>query len=779
MLALTAEEKILVYLGSFERYIDEVDAPFETTQKGLSSNLELKRSHVSIALKGLKNKGLVTERLSHVKKSARRRKVYFLTRKGLESSNKLRRLLEDEEVVFRDGTKEENLKVKEVVSRLPGNVDTIRVCIHVKNEIFDLSTFGIPSEDKSVDFSDAIPELKYFFGRDQELRMLREFYRSKTKRIFALKGLAGIGKTTLLAKFASDPSIKRVFMYRISEWTTLRNVLGRLADFLKSNGKRSLSSNLKPKDVPDIEDVVELISKDLANMDALLIFDDVHDAGTSLVMLLKAFIANIERAKGTKLIISGRTIPSLYSRKEVKVKGIVEEVRLKGLDRDSSLEVLRTQSEGSEQNFLKIYRLTKGHPLFLELMALNGALGKQTDVRTYVNEEIYSKLSKSEKGILERASVFRYPVKSEFLLVGDDADQGVLDDLVEKSLLHRSGDVLEMHEIPKEFFYNRMSPKRRGNHHRAAAEFYEDEDGTLALIESIFHLVKASRMEIASERIADCGLDMISKGYHDEMLELIEMVEKEKVRASLAVRLLFLKAEIITMGGDWKGAMDCLKDALTKSKNVGFKEGLTQALYELGVMHYRKGEWEKALERYGRALELSEKEGFEERQAKLYNTIGIVHWRKKRLELAEDFYKKSIELYRKLKNKRGVAGGYNNIGIVHWELKDMDKALEFYEKSMKISKRLDDKRTIAILYNNMGEVHRVNGDKREAMRCFEDSLALSEALEFKWQIAEIHRNIGRLSRGAKRKEHLETALKLFTRLGAKKDIEEVSKMLKK
>jgi DNA-binding MarR family transcriptional regulator len=111
MLALTAEEKILVYLGSFERYVDEVDAPFETTQNGLSSNLDLKRSHVSIALKGLKNKGLVTERLSHVKKSARRRKVYFLTGNGLENSNKLRKLLEDEEVVFRDGTKEERLKV--------------------------------------------------------------------------------------------------------------------------------------------------------------------------------------------------------------------------------------------------------------------------------------------------------------------------------------------------------------------------------------------------------------------------------------------------------------------------------------------------------------------------------------------------------------------------------------------------------------------------------------------------------------------------------------------
>jgi hypothetical protein len=52
-------------------------------------------------------------------------------------------------------------------------------------------------------------------------------------------------------------------------------------------------------------------------------------------------------------------------------------------------------------------------------------------------------------------------------------------------------------------------------------------------------------------------------------------------------------------------------------------------------------------------------------------------------------------------------------------------------------------------------------------------------MEFKWQIAEVHRNIGRITRGKKRKENLEKALKLFKRLGAKKDIDEVRKLMKK
>jgi tetratricopeptide (TPR) repeat protein len=727
----------------------------------------------------LKNKGLVTQRLSHVSKSARRKKVYFLTGRGLANSEKLRDRLENEEVIFRDGTREETLKLKDIVPRLPGKTDVIKVFLHIKDDIFDLDNFDSIGEDTAVDFSGAIPELKYFFGRVDELKMLRDFHGSSKKRIFVLKGLAGIGKTTLLARFATTPGIKSVFMCRISEWTSLRNVLCRIADFLRLHGRRDLSSYLKPKDIPDIEEVVEFMVKDLSGLDAVLIFDDVHNANKDLLLLFKAMITNLESSKGTKLVISGRIIPPLYSRMDVKVKGIVEELRLKGLDKNSAFEILKAQREEHDINFGTIYRLTKGHPLFLELMALNGTVDRQTDVRTYINEEIYSRLSKVEKGILELASVFRYPIKSDVLLTEIDADHGVLDELVEKSLLHRSGNALEMHEIPKEFFYSRLPPGKRVDCHRIAAEFYGNEEGTLASIESIFHHVRASELDVASVKMLKCGLDIISKGYHDEILELIEMIEKEGMEDRDAVRILFLKSEILTMRGDWRSAMDCLRDALARSKKAGYGEGLAQSQYELGVMHYRRGEWDKALGMYEKALAISKDEDYRERQAKLYNTIGIVHWRKNRLELAEEFYKKSIELYTKLKNRRGVAGGYNNIGIVHWELKDMDMALKYYEKSMRISKGLDDKRTMAILYNNMGEVHRMKGDTLEAMRCFEDSLALSEALEFKWQIAEIHRNLGRLSRGLKRKEHLETALILFKRLGAKKDIEEVKKMLKK
>ena len=277
MLNLTAEEKVLTALSAFHRFKDDVEAPFETTQGGLSLKLDLRRSHVSIALKGLKRKGMVSESLSHVKNSVRRKKVYFLTEKGLRHSEDLSKQLYDEDVVLKDGAKEEKMKLKALLKSIPGKPKVFEILSQIKNNVFDLGLYKKMDEDRETDFSDSLPEIRYFFGREEELKGLREFLDSKTYRIFALKGIAGIGKTTLLTKFAIELKRNEVFIYRVCEWSTLRNILNRLADFLLAKGRRALKSYLRTQDVPDIEDAIAIASKDMSGLRSI-------SGGTSVLM---------------------------------------------------------------------------------------------------------------------------------------------------------------------------------------------------------------------------------------------------------------------------------------------------------------------------------------------------------------------------------------------------------------------------------------------------------------------------------------------------------------
>jgi predicted Zn finger-like uncharacterized protein len=86
----TANERILIHLLDYIREREEVEYPREITQAGIAEILDTVRSHVSLALSALKDKGYVIDRLGRVENEIRRRKVYFLSPKGYSHANGLK-----------------------------------------------------------------------------------------------------------------------------------------------------------------------------------------------------------------------------------------------------------------------------------------------------------------------------------------------------------------------------------------------------------------------------------------------------------------------------------------------------------------------------------------------------------------------------------------------------------------------------------------------------------------------------------------------------------------
>ncbi len=84
MTGLTVAERILVHLSRFIGRCDEYSAPADVSQNGISSAARISRAHAAIELKKLKEAGLISEGLAHIKGSRSRRKVYELTPAGRE-----------------------------------------------------------------------------------------------------------------------------------------------------------------------------------------------------------------------------------------------------------------------------------------------------------------------------------------------------------------------------------------------------------------------------------------------------------------------------------------------------------------------------------------------------------------------------------------------------------------------------------------------------------------------------------------------------------------------
>jgi DNA-binding MarR family transcriptional regulator len=108
-LNITADEKTILHLLQFTDHENEFEMPPDVTQKGISQGIGIHRKHVPRTIKSLIAKGVLKERMGHVKGHPQRVKGYFLTREGLERAHRLWEHLQRETVYVRgeDGELEE------------------------------------------------------------------------------------------------------------------------------------------------------------------------------------------------------------------------------------------------------------------------------------------------------------------------------------------------------------------------------------------------------------------------------------------------------------------------------------------------------------------------------------------------------------------------------------------------------------------------------------------------------------------------------------------------
>jgi tetratricopeptide (TPR) repeat protein len=260
------------------------------------------------------------------------------------------------------------------------------------------------------------------------------------------------------------------------------------------------------------------------------------------------------------------------------------------------------------------------------------------------------------------------------------------------------------------------------------------------------------------------------------VLKLLGSLDLRALDTAHRVPLLLLRGEIRSVRGEWPGAQESFDEARSLAQDVGDHRSEARAVLELGVIEYRHGDYDAARTLFERALG-TVGDSDPSIVARILNAFGILEWQAGSLDAAADFYRRSREAYESVGDTAGVAGALNNLGILRWQRDDVDGALADYAEALRLSEQLDDHRTVAILYNNIGEAYRRKGDAANAAKFYERSLDLSEKLGFLWQMGEVHRNLGRLRMDSRGLDHLRRALTIFEGLGARRDRDEVHRLL--
>jgi tetratricopeptide (TPR) repeat protein len=747
----TLKSRVLIYLHSFIKYRDGYMMPQEITQKGISKGLWTTQQVLSKELKGLVDKGLLTERRNHVRNEKRMYKTYHLTSEGLKNVEDIKTMLQNItiHVVDLDGNHGMK-KLDEITTAFRLRVRTVEMLNYLSNkDVLNYNRFQEYLETKrESDFISVLhrlPRLKYFFGREKERQDFRNWLEIDTSRVNLIKGIAGIGKTTYLTKVIQENKKNwNIFFYSIREWSTPRNLIINIAHFLEQLKKTRVTDMIENRADFDIKRSILIFEELFKDSRTLLIFDDVQKADTRMIDFLTAILKS-RIVQDVKLVFAGRD----FSREDAK--GLREAskqvLELAGLDMHSSEQMLAGRGI-HRSDFDVIYNFTGGHPLALELVD-TGTGSPDMNLKLFIKEDVISKLTKPEKEILRFVSIFRHPFNANALLADHGNDEGIFDleelsfvtgkkqakkegnlveCLVDRSILLHNGDSYYLHDIFKDFFYKRMDRSTKSKYHKLAADYYQRMDNDPAIVESIYHLVSAGEIQEAIEQMEVHGDTLIKRGFSQNLREILAGMGLDGLSSRSKVHLYFYRGEVENMLGNWEGAVANYLESLELCDSEELDGFKTRAHMKIAKIHDLQGEMEIAPKEFKRCIYLARQMGQIVFESWAIREVGTIFYFSGKPEGLKEYSQHALELAEATGSKECLANYYYLGSFVNQLDEDYEKCEAMLLECLGIYDELQDRNQLLIIMNNLGSTYCIQDKFEYALDMFREQIDLARSM---------------------------------------------------
>ncbi|MFQ5552389.1 MAG: tetratricopeptide repeat protein [Thermoplasmata archaeon] len=718
-------ERILLHLSEFGIYENEVEAPDELTQFGIAEVVLAGRSTCSKILQEMEERGLLYGRRAHVPSGKIRRTVYFLTPRGQMEAQKIRSKVEETAVKVRRPSGEiQRMRVTDIPRELPIHARLVDVVCHISRGTLDVPKFvkTMTSRRKKVAYLGAMPRIRHFFDRRQEQETLQQWSDAPRSPILVLHGLPGVGKTTLAAKLVTDlRGETNVFWYRFQEWSTLQNVTHDIGEFLAHLSKKDLLMYVETHKNLDIPEVLLLLEKNLEGLDGVLVFDDYGRPERSLDGFFAALKDILEKVDGPRILVLSRSLPKFYDPRDVKVKRLVRELRIGGLDREGAATLLALKNV-PESAFPAIYRATKGHPLFLELMQ-GPDVTDSGDFDAFLQEQVYGRLLDVERRVLGLASMFRGPIHADALFLDEDVDYVVLTSLVDQSLLRETmPKTYDMHELIRRFFAQRLSPSDRKRYHRWAARFYAAQGGLGDHVAAQFHHLRAGSPSNAARSAIRHGRAIIDGGFSEEFDRILEALKSASLNPRLAAEVHLLSGRVLDIRGRWDEAEAAYRGVATEARRIGATRVEAEALRLHGDLLLNRGEYERGEAQLGKSLKLYAKKKDGDGQAAIHYSIGFLRNRTGEFMEAYRSFRRGMRLLQADGDPTIRAKILYGFGVNYGQRGNYPKSVSYKLRARDILEELRDLRWLAKVYTGLGTSYELLGSQEEAQWYYEKAI---------------------------------------------------------
>ncbi|MFH0815293.1 MAG: tetratricopeptide repeat protein [Methanobacteriota archaeon] len=227
---------------------------------------------------------------------------------------------------------------------------------------------------------------------------------------------------------------------------------------------------------------------------------------------------------------------------------------------------------------------------------------------------------------------------------------------------------------------------------------------------------------------------------------------------------------------------EALEKAVQIKERIGDFRRLSAALNNLGIAYSRRGDTERAIETHRRCLEIRLRIGDALGMAKSHNALGVAYGQMGRHGEAVASYSKELSIMMRHGDTAGTAQAHANLSETYCAMELYSDAERHADLALSIAqqKKLLEQEKIALV--TKAHVRSRKGDWAKSKETFDQAVQLSAALGEPRTLGMTHLEYG--EEGARNgdpdaRKHIELALEMLERAGAKPQAQKARAMLEK
>lgn len=772
----TAKDKVLVHILSYYGIENTYTQPVEITQEGIAESVGLRQNTVSYAVRNLVKEGLLYDETHRIKGKKQKRKAYYLTEDGVEKAEVIKEEMKNTPIKINMDGEEKKIKVGEINTYLQTNFSLIDILKKSSDSTFEYSVdkekksfyfYGeelvVPPDDEPIGFQ----EIMDWFGSDDD--------------VLYIYGQEGVGKTKFLSKFIEEIKVRsNIFYFKTKEWYSDIYLWNDLSSFLEKIGEHRLSSYLEASKVVEKEQALADLKKDIRSHPSIFIVDDV-DNNVELEELIHIVMDKLLSIEDIKIIFTSEGEPEID--------------RYEGRSRDIKL--------GFNKNPDNLFDSLKNkYDIYDE------------DKENMIKKIIDTNLTPEEYVVLEYISLYREPIETKEICKLKNVNKNLLNNLTNTPLLDQTVEGKPiLHEIIKNYIYNRMSFDTKISGHELASKYYSriPSKKEKKIIEEMYHTAKIEEIDWFSELLNQHASFLISSGYSSSLLDIIDMVKGLDEYEGVDVDIKFYEGEAHRVNGDLSEAVSCYEKvmdmdeiepsikteanhgiAMVKEKNEEFEEAIeyyknTEEMVDdldederkgylgisnlrIGEIYSKIGEYDESRDHLLKAIDLLKSQDEYSYLTSAYLILaklekGDGHWKK-----ALKYFQDGLEYWNNIDETYQRVGGLREIGALFKVMRELKDAEDFLEEAIETSERFGYEHIKASALLTLAECYIDSGEYLKAVESAEESNEILSELDKDEELAYSHTLLGKaymnMGNEEKAENNLNKAITIYQRLGS-------------